>query len=159
MPRLVATPRPRAGTQSRAVRHQAPDGHLSDVAERIVDLAQFRHVLDGRIIEREPPPVAQLQDGDAGQRLGDRCPVIDRLVVHGPFRREILVADVVLCVDLAAFDEQEAAADDADLLDSSSVQGGDARPCVAGSGCALDQRRENRERQSGPASGDESESH
>ena len=31
-----------------------------------------------RIVEREAAPVAQLQDGDRGEGLGDRGPVVDR---------------------------------------------------------------------------------
>ena len=38
MPRLVAAPRPRAGAEAAAVRHQVTDGHLRHVAERVVDL-------------------------------------------------------------------------------------------------------------------------
>ena len=127
MPRLVAAPRPRAGAEARAVRHQLPDGDLRDVAERIVNLPQLRHVLDRRIVERQQPAIAQLHDRDAGQRLRDRRPVVDRLFVHRPLRREILVAVEGLRGHGPVLHEHQAAADDARLLDALSIQRHD--PC------------------------------
>jgi hypothetical protein len=52
------------------VRHQVPDRDLRDVPERIVDLPQLRHALDGGIVERQQPAIAQLHDRDARERLG-----------------------------------------------------------------------------------------
>ena len=131
MPRLVAAPRPGAGAEAGAVRHQVADRHLRDVAERVVDLAQLGHVLDRRIVERQQPAIAQLHDRDAGERLGDRRPVIDRLLVDGALRRAILVALERLVRDRAVLHEHQAAADDAGLLDALMVERGDARPGVA----------------------------
>ena len=39
-------------------------------------LAQFGHVANCRIVERELAAVAQLQDGDGGHGLGDGGPVV-----------------------------------------------------------------------------------
>ena len=80
MPRLVAAPRPGRRAEARAVRHQVADLHLRDIAERIVREPQLRHVLDDRIVERQQAAIAQLHDRDAGEGLGDRGPVIDRVV-------------------------------------------------------------------------------
>ena len=57
--------------------------------------------------------------------------MIDGLVVHGPFGCEVLVADRCLVRDLAVGDKQQAAADDADLLNTTRVHRDDARPGVA----------------------------
>ena len=68
--------------------------------------------------------------------LVTRRPVIDRLVVHRAPGCEVLVADRRLVRDLAVGDKQQAAADDADLLDASGVQRGDPRPGVGRWRCA-----------------------
>ena len=57
------------------------DGDGFDRAERVMHLAQLRHIACRRIVERKQAPVAQLQDGDGGQGLGDGGPVIGGLGV------------------------------------------------------------------------------
>ena len=48
--------------------------------ERIVHLPKLRDVADDRVVEREAAPIAQLHDGDRRERLGDRGPVIHRVL-------------------------------------------------------------------------------
>jgi hypothetical protein len=64
------------------VRQQLADGDLVDGSVRVVYLAQLRHVAHCRIVQRKPPSVAQLQNGDGGQGLGDRSPVVAGLGIH-----------------------------------------------------------------------------
>ena len=52
-------------------------------AKLIVHLSQFGHIADGAVIQRELAPVAQLQNGDCGHRLGDRGPVVRCSSVDG----------------------------------------------------------------------------
>ena len=110
------------------MRHQMPDRDLRDVPERIVDLPQLRHVLDGGIVEREQAAIAQLHDRDAGERLGNRCPVVNRLFVDRALRREILIALERLVDDLAVPHEHQAAAGDVRLPEALVIEGRDARP-------------------------------
>ena len=131
MPRLVAAPRPGAGAEAGAVRHQVADRHLRDVAERVVDLPQLGHVLDRRIVERQQAAIAQLHDRDAGERLGDRRPVKDRLLVNGPLRRRVLEALERLVDDRAVPDEHQAAADDARFSHTLMIERCDSGPMVA----------------------------
>ena len=50
-------------------------------AKLIVHLPQFGHITYRAIIQRQLAPVAQLQNGDCGHRLGDRGPVVRRFSV------------------------------------------------------------------------------
>src|SRR5262249_32102838 len=105
--------------------------HLRDIAVRVVHEAQLRHVLHRRVVQREVSAVAKLHDRDAGQRLRDRGPVIDRLLVDGAPGREILIALEGAMNRGAAADEHQTAADDAGVLDALVIEGGAVRPGVA----------------------------
>ena len=115
MPGLIAAPRPRRRAKPRAVRHQMADLDVGDAAERIVRQRQLRHVLDDRIVERQQPAIAQLHDRDAGERLRDGRPVIDRGVGRGVFAIEILKAFGVARHDRTVAHDHQAAAGDPGL--------------------------------------------
>ena len=55
---------------------QMPDGNGVDGAEFIVHLAQFGHIANRRIVERQLAAIAQLQNRDCRQGLGNRGPVV-----------------------------------------------------------------------------------
>ena len=57
-------------------------GDRAGVAIGVVDPCQLGDVLHDRVVELEQAAIAQLQDRDAGHRLGDRSPVIDRPGIH-----------------------------------------------------------------------------
>jgi hypothetical protein len=122
-----------------------PDRDLRDVAERIVDFPQLRHVLDGGIVERQQAAIAQLHDRDAREGLGDRRPVINRLFVHAGLRREILIALECPVGDLAVLHEHEAAPGDACLLHPIVIDRRDPRPRVARRRVLQSERGERRE--------------
>ena len=128
LPRLVSAPWPRRGAESGAVRHQVADGHLADVAERIVDGAQFGDVTDDGVVERQAPAIAQLHDRDAGERLRDGRPVEDGLLVDRLLRVEVLQPVPGAGDRSAVVHDPQAAADDSGLLQSGRVEAREALP-------------------------------
>ena len=60
---------------------KAANRNRIDGAEIVVDLAQFGHIANRRIIERELAAITQLKNGDCGHGLGDRGPVVGGLGV------------------------------------------------------------------------------
>src|SRR6185503_14312996 len=88
-------------------------------------------VLDRRVVERQPAAIAQLHDGDAGERLRNRGPVEDRVFVDAAPGVAVLIALERLVHDAAVLDEHQAAADDARRLHALMVEGSHARPGVA----------------------------
>jgi hypothetical protein len=65
------------------VREQVTDGDVVDGAVGVMDLAEFGDVADGGVIEGEQATVAQLEDGDGGEGLGNGGPVVGRGGVDG----------------------------------------------------------------------------
>ncbi len=65
------------------MREQHAEGDVPDRPLRRVDLAQLRQVGDDPVIERKEAAVPELHDGDGGERLGDRRPVVDGALVDG----------------------------------------------------------------------------
>jgi len=92
------------------VRQQFADGDGIDGAVGIVDLAQFGHVTNRRIVERQPAAVAQLQNGDGGKGLGDGCPVVTRFCIHRLVSRNVGFALEELRCRTRAMNERESTA-------------------------------------------------
>ena len=95
-------------------------------------LPEFGHVLHDRIVERDQAAVAQLQNADRRERLGDRRPVEDRVVVDRQIPRGIAHAVVRARGDGAVLDEGDAAADDGVLRKGRSVSRNESRPSGGG---------------------------
>jgi hypothetical protein len=123
---------PQGGAKTAAVRHEVPDLHLRDVAERVVDGPEFGDELDHRIIERQQPAIAQLHDGDARERLRDGRPVIDGLRVDRPLRLDVLVSLARVRHHAAVVDDHQAAADDARFSKVLTVEREHVGPAVHG---------------------------
>src|SRR5262245_50951649 len=123
MPVFVAPPWPCRRAKSGRVRHQMPDRDLAHVTEGIVNCAQFGQVFKYRLVEFQQTAIAQLHDGDAGKRLGDRSPMENRVFVHRVLYFNISEAEELLRDDLPVLNEHEAAADDAVLAHRLLVKG------------------------------------
>ena len=89
---------------------QLANGDGVDGAEGVVHLAQFGHVANRRIVERELAAIAQLQDGDGRHGLGDRGPVVGGRGVDAPVRICASLAERDgLCLSLVAHQCEPAA--------------------------------------------------
>jgi hypothetical protein len=62
------------------------DGDVVDGPVGVVYLAKFGDVTDGWVVEREPAPVAKLEDGDSGEGLGNGGPVVSGGGIDGLMR-------------------------------------------------------------------------
>ena len=63
------------------VRHQHPERDRVHHSIRIMDCVQLGHPADDLVVEGKLAPIAQLHDRDRGECLGDRAPVVDRLII------------------------------------------------------------------------------
>ncbi len=121
---VVAVPRPGGIAEAGAVREQIADGDGIDGAVGIVDLAELGDVADCGIVERELAVIAQLEDGDGGECLGDGCPVVGGLRAYGLMGVAVRFAKGELG-GVAAMDDGEAAADYAvagELVDEARME-------------------------------------
>jgi len=89
--------------------------------EGVVHHAQLRHELHHRVVEPEQAAVAQLHYGDAGERLRDRRPVKDCVLVHSALRREIGEAVELAREQLTAAHEPERTSHHALLVERAVV--------------------------------------
>lgn len=113
LPRAALGPRPGTALQSGGVRQQHPDGDAVGRTIGIVDQPELGYPAGGGVVEVELPLVAQLHDGNAGKRLGDRTPVEEGALVDPPSGCPVGEAVVVAGQDLPVPNECRAGADDA----------------------------------------------
>ena len=115
LPVFVAAPGPGRRAKTRRMRHQMFERDLAHIAVRVMDGAECREVFDDRVVEFEKAAITQLHNGNAGEGLRDRSPVIDGAFVNRLLFLLIGEAEEFLRDDLAVLKEHKAAADDAVL--------------------------------------------
>ncbi len=117
LPRLTVAVGPGGTLKPRRVVEQHANRDLVNPAVRIVHAPQLRNVAGDLVLQRQPPFVPQLQNGNGREHLGDRAPVEDRVVIHEPFRRSIAVPGIVLGDHLPVAHVEDAGADHLVRLD------------------------------------------
>ena len=105
MPGLVAAPGPRRHARSRGVAEQVPNGDVAHWAVGVVHVSQLREVVDDRVVQAQHPSIPQLHDGYSRERLSDRGPMVDRVLVHGPVCGHVGKAKELSRQDLVVFQE------------------------------------------------------
>ena len=122
LPRLVL-PGPGRGSKTGAVSEEMLDRDLAHVAEWIIDLAKLGDVFDDRVVQGQEAPVTQLHDGDPGQRLRNRGPVVDGAFVCGNVPLFIGEPERDLVHDLVVVEEENRAADDTRVGQALFIEG------------------------------------
>src|SRR6185312_17259821 len=116
--------RPGGILEAGGVGEEHANGDLIDRPEAVVDLPQLRHVAGDLVVQCELAPVAQLHDGDGGERFGDRGPVEDGALLHPLLPIPVSPAVLVVSRNLPIIQKKRAGADYAVAL-SESVEGPD----------------------------------
>src|SRR5690242_4800641 len=93
--------------QARRVRQQVSDRQGCRVAGWVLHRRELRQVANGRIVEREPPLISQLQESQAGEGLGDGPDSINGIGVDGRLRLQILNAEALLVEELTVDDHAD----------------------------------------------------
>ncbi len=92
------------------MRNEVSEGDGLHRPERVVDHPEFGEEFEDRIVEAEPAPVAELEEGHGGERLGDRGPVEDRPLIHRPAGFQVGVAEELPGQHRVAMKEHQAPA-------------------------------------------------